>query len=451
MTARAAPSKSMGFILTLIYVSLALLSPVDLAPALAQYRVELLIVVATLLFSVPGLLDSRFFRTPQVYLLAGLFVAVFLSEAFASQWIGGGWISLQRFLPAAIVFYLVMLNCQSVGRLRALVTFLVAIGCFYVVMGARAYMAGDLNSSLLKIIPISDGSVAFRMQGLGFLSDPNELGQFLVMILPLLWVGWRQGFFLQNTLFIVVPTVLFCWGIYLTHSRGAALALVVIIVLALKDRVSWVWTVLVAALALGIVLGINVGGAGREISVEAGADRLALWGDGLRLFRQSPLFGVGYQGFAPADYGHTAHNSFIVCLAELGLVGYTFWVALLVFTFSGLNSLISKYGAVDVDKADTDAEGMELSPLEKTDVGRWARALRLSLIGFLTAAWFLSRAYTLGLYLVLGMAAALLCLAEEREPIVQQPTWRLLSLTARFGFAAIALVYVSLRLRSVLF
>jgi hypothetical protein len=91
-----------------------------------------------------------------------------------------------------------------------------------------------------------------------------------------------------------------------------------------------------------------------------------------------------------------------------------------------------------------------MSDSEIADVDKWARAIRISLAGFLAAAWFLSRAYVLPLYLILGMAVALLCLAsEEEEPIARKPMWRLFSLTARLGFAAIALVYVSLRVRSV--
>jgi O-antigen ligase len=442
----------MGFVLTLIYIALALLSPVDLLPSLAEYRVELLLVLVTLLFSLPGLLDSRFFRIPQVYLLAGLFVAVFLSEALASQWIGGGWIALQHFLPAAVVFYLVVLNCQNVRRLRMLVFLLAVIAVFYVIQGARAYLAGDLTSSFLQVIRVSDGTVALRMEGLGFLHDPNELAQFLVMILPFVWIRWRQGSALQNALFVIAPTAFFIWGIYLTHSRGAIIALVVILMLALKDRMSLLPTIVGGVLAFSLFMAINFSG-GREISLQGGSDRLALWGDGLRLFRQSPLFGVGFESFPAEDFGHTAHNSFVVCLAELGIVGYSLWVGLLVFTFAGLNSLIASLslGPAEADSATSNHDEIsEMSDSEIADVDKWARAIRISLAGFLAAAWFLSRAYVLPLYLILGMAVALLCLAsEEEEPIARKPMWRLFSLTARLGFAAIALVYVSLRVRSV--
>lgn len=442
----------MGFVLTLVYISLSLLSPLDFVPSLAAYRIELLVVLASLVFSIPALLDGQFFRIPQTYLLKGLFIAVFLSIALGDHWIGGGFIALGHFLPAAIVFFLVVLNCRSIRRLQTLVSLLAMIGVFYVAQGARAYLAADVTSPLLHIIPVSDGTVTFRMQGLGFLRDPNELAQFLVMVIPFLWILRQRGYYLHNLLVVMAPTALFIWGIYLTHSRGAVLALVVILMLALKDRLSLVATMVGGVLAFSALLLMNFSG-GRDISLQAGADRLALWGDGFRLFMQSPLFGVGYLNFAKQDFGHTAHNSFVVCLAELGILGYSFWVGLLVFTFSGLNSLIASLKLKSPSPASADDDGAaepeeNSADPESADFDRWARALRISIAGFLAAAFFLSRAYVLPLYLILGMAVALLCLtAEGDEPIARRSLWQLSSLSAGLGIAAIALVYISLRVR----
>ncbi len=444
----------MGFALTLIYVSLALLSPADLAPSLAPYRIEVVVVALALLFSLPGLMDSRFFRIPQNYLLAGMFAAVALSVALGEHWLGGGLLALQQFLPAAVVFYLVVLNCQNLRRLRILTWLLMAIAVFYVVQGARAYLAGNINSPLLEVIPISDGTVSFRMQGLGFLKDPNELAQLLVMILPFVWLQWRPSAHLQNVSFVMVPTLLFVWGIYLTHSRGAMLALVVILMLSLKDRVNLVTTILGGGAALAILFGMNFSG-GRDISLQSGADRLELWGDGLSLFMQSPLFGIGFESFAGQNHGHTAHNSFVVCLAELGIVGYALWVGLLAFTIAGLNSLITSLSSGRPDAAlgsGEDEESNEGQNQENVDLEKWARALRISLAGFLAAAFFLSRAYVMPLYLILGMAVVLVNLAtESEEPVAwRQPMSKLVGLSAGLGFAAIALVYLSLRIRSFL-
>lgn len=439
----------MGFVLTLLYIFLALLSPADLFPSLAPYRIELAVAVLALLFSAPSLLDTRFFRIPQVYLLGGLFAAVFLSVAIGGHWVGGGVDAVVRFVPAAIVFYLVVLNCHSPRRIQVLVSLLAIVAIAYVIQGARAYFAGDVNSQLLKVIPVGDGGLTFRMQGLGFLRDPNELAQFLVMIVPFLWTRWREGRYVQNLFMVIAPSLILVWGVYLTHSRGAVMALVVILMVALKDRLSLISTVIAGALGFAALVALDFSG-GREISVEAGSDRLALWGDGLRLFSQSPLFGIGYQTFAEQNAGHTAHNSFVVCLTELGTFGYAFWVALLVFTLWGLSSLISSLRTSRESIGDEDVE--EDADSENAELGRLANAVRISLIGFLAAAFFLSRAFVLPLYLSLGVAAALVYFAsdEEEEPLVFQPILRLLTHSAGWGLAAIAVVYASLKLRGFL-
>ena len=461
----------MGFLFTLLYIALSLLSPKDTMPYLAEFRVELFIVFVAVIFSTPGLLRRNFFRVPQNYLLLGLFVVIFVSTAIADHWLGGGFLALQRFLPSAVVFYLIFMNCQDLRRLRILVVMLAAISCFFVVEGATAYYTSStakmcrdgrvpkakltesqlglpVCNPFIEVIPVSDGSVTFRMQGLGFLRDPNELAQLLVTILPFLWIAWKRGNSLNNTLFVALPSALLIWGIYLTHSRGAMLALVVILVLTLKDRVSWLATAAGGVMFFGLMLALNFSG-GREISVEAGSDRLEMWSNGLELFRQSPLFGVGFQRFMAENSGRAAHNSFVVCLAELGILGYGFWIAMLAFTLAGLNSLIKSLSTARSEAESGARQVSEEQEEESAEIDKWARALRTSLAGFLAASFFLSRAYSLTLYLIVGMSVALLCLVEEEDEPMEQPSlgWQL-SLSTALGAAAVVLVYVAVRLRS---
>jgi len=450
----------MGFVLTLLYISLALLSPDRLLPTLVEYRVELLLAIVTLLVSAPRLLDRRFLRTPQVYLLAGMLAAVFISQALDTSWLGAGFNAVEQFLSLSIAFYLIVLNCDTLRRLKVLTYLLIFVAVLYIVQGSRAYLAGDVTSPLLKVITASDGSVSFRMQGQGFLYDPNDFAQFLVMVLPFIWMGWRQRAYVRNFFFVLAPSALFVWGVYLTHSRGGMLALAVIMVLSLRER-----TNVVSALAGGLVafaafVALNFSG-GREISLQAGSDRMGLWGDGLQMFKQSPLFGVGFHGFAGHDFGLTAHNSFVVCLAELGIVGYLFWIGLIVVTVAALTSLISalkqKRTAELLGSNSMPAgkqlsqSGLDLNPQEAEEIERWARAFRISLGGFVAAGWFLSRAYVITLYVVLGMAVTLLWqVASEEEPIMRRPAGRLLALTVASGLAAIFLIYMSLRLRGII-
>jgi putative inorganic carbon (hco3(-)) transporter len=273
-----------------------------------------------------------------------------------------------------------------------------------------------------------------------------------VMLIPLIWVWWRPRQYIRNVFFILAPSALLIWGIYLTHSRGGLLALVVIVMLALKDRVNWALTLLAGVLAMGAALALDFTG-GREISLEAGADRLSIWSDGLELFKSSPVFGVGFHQFQ-TYIGHTAHNSFLICAAELGVIAYFLWLGLITFTVVDLNSLIAW---IRKGKRDNFTSSRELqagsqentsvqSESRNEDYDRWARALRLSLVGFLAAAWFLSRAYIITLYVLLGMAVTLVWMARnEGQEVDRKTVFRLSAVTVGLGIAIIGAIYVFVR------
>ena len=148
----------------------------------------------------------------------------------------------------------------------------------------------------------------------------------------------------------------------------------------------------------------------------------------MQLLRSNPLFGVGYGNFTE-HFQLTAHNSFVLCFSELGLIGYFFWVGLIVLVFREL----------------TQAAALSAPDSEEK---RWAVLLRLSLLGFLTCAWFLSRTYqpTLYILLAIGISAAhcarsaLETGAKEPPPAVRWPL-----ATAQVMFASIFIVYLIVR------
>jgi len=97
-----------------------------------------------------------------------------------------------------------------------------------------------------------------------------------------------------------------------------------------------------------------------------------------------PIFGVGYGQFT--DHNPlTAHNSFVLCFSETGLVGYFLWLGLIVLVTKQLQRAVAltEYGPGE--------PGL-------------AAPLRNAMAGFLTCAFFLSRSYQPGLYILLSLA-----------------------------------------------
>lgn len=456
----------MGFCLTLLYICLSLLSPASIYPGLADYRIELIIAILAIIFSVPRIFTSNFLRTPQVYLLIGLLTGVFLSQAAANHWVGGGVIAAQDFLKTTIVFFLVLLNVRSLSPLKIISLSLAAIAIFFVIKGAQAYWAGDSSSMFVLMHSTTLGTI-MRIRGLGVLNDPNDLAQFLLVVIPLLWVNWERGRAVHNTSLVLVPAMILIVGIYLTHSRGALVGLLVIMLLAFKDRLGAVTSAIAVMMTGAALVALNFSG-GRDISMEAGLDRMAAWGAGLEFFKSSPLFGIGYGTFADRNFGLTAHNSFVLCLAELGIVGYSFWLGMLLFTLFGLNAVAAAKpeivpGRLGDSVEQTPGPDEQHAPNrhgthtattpvhESDDLQRWAKLLRISLAGFIAAAWFLSRSYVLTLYLLLGMAAALIELASRDNGSVALPqpasffTWIMGA-----DLVSVTFLYTWLRLRTIL-
>jgi putative inorganic carbon (HCO3(-)) transporter len=436
-----------ALLLTVVYIALTYLSPQEIMPNLATYRPVLWLAVLAIVASAFSLATKSLYvlRARQMYLLAGLILAILLSE-FAQGWLGGAVFSMGKFLPAAVVFFLISINATQWKHLRIVVVTVIACAMILLLQGLWAY--GHYNGAeslfvfqqnifehnrLIRTVP--------RMRSVGSLHDPNDFAQFLLVTLPLIGLLWNQSRIRRVAVAFLTATVL--TGIYLTHSRGALVGIAVLLLVILWRRV------------------------GRAISVDGGMDRLQIWSDGLEMFKHAPIFGIGFGQFS--DYGtHTAHNSFLLCFAELGLIGTFFWVALLVTTILGLNAM-ARYAdsRLENDGADSSIESQPRnlsvhgeasvlvpSPIttpSPVDAGRWARALRLSLIAFVATAWFLSRSYTVTLYLLLGIAVAFQNVMfsslpkSHRNKLSLRFHWS--AVTAAVMIGVLVLLYVSVRAR----
>jgi O-antigen ligase/polysaccharide polymerase Wzy-like membrane protein len=276
----------------------------------------------------------------------------------------------------------------------------------------------------------SPGSFMKRIRGLGLLHDPNDLALGLVMALPLVWAGSRKRAFMRNVLLIWVPSGVLLYGLYLTRSRGGALAFVVTLCAAASRKIGRIPAILlfVVLISGGFVVSFA---SGRALSTtdEAVSGRFDAWSEGLQMLKSQPLLGVGY-GLFIDHHDLTAHNSLVLCFAETGLIGYFFWFGLLLITFAQLHGLKNLPGEEPID----------------VDLRDWASTLQLSLIGFMTAAMFLSRTFIPMLYLLIGLSVALTLIARQAMRPVWTPSFpRLGSLVLASEVASILIIYMAVK------
>ncbi len=144
------------------------------------------------------------------------------------------------------------------------------------------------------------------------------------------------------------------FGLLATYSRGSMIALgasfILIILFSLRrlSRVSHITKIAIIIIALGGSLGwkmwvpqtiVNrIDGTVQEGSYdqtrfdESSEKRMAIWASGIEVFKENPIFGAGFKQ-VQHKLGVDTHNSFILIMAEMGLVGFLIFLWLLFAIF----------------------------------------------------------------------------------------------------------------------
>jgi hypothetical protein len=462
----------MGFALSVLYFVVNYLTPPILFGPLAEYRVELIIAILIFIMSLHKLAGSIILKTPQSVAVAGLAAAMSLSILFGTHWITGAIKVVPTFLPCAYAYFLVCLHCNSKKKLQVIV-FMLLLVCLFVitkgyldmsrgVSGSSALQPGiteknnpelfDMEHPYLITEGSASGEVVYRLRGLGIINDPNDFGQLLVCEIPLMFIFWRPGKMFRNIVFVLLPVCALLFGTYLTHSRGALLALMAMMIVAARRRIKTLPALLLAGVLFVAAMSLNFTG-GRDISASAGSDRTVLWGSGMQILKSHLLFGVGLNNFADNcdGCGHTAHNSLIVCAAELGLFGLFFWCLFLFSTVRSALTLsspasVSEAGPVISDKGRLEEKMGKTVLADKEEVNHLGRLLVLSLTGFLVAGWFLSRAYAMTFFLLGGIVEVVYEIALQQNMIVPRLRMaRVLRYSGGLEVLLLLLMYILLR------
>ena len=446
----------MGVVLSVLYFITYYLTPATVFGPLAAFRVELILAAIILFVSLPALMRSFIGKTPQTLALIGLAFAVLLSVVIGEHWPGGGVQAFLSFIPNAFAYFLVCLHCNSKKKLKILVLALLFVCLFVIVRGfdnvlitPESVPPGTEITNPYILTMGTDTSVLYRLRGLGEINDPNDFAQFIVCTIPLVFVFWTPKSAIKNFLCVLLPVCALLFGAFLTHSRGAMLAILVMAVVAGRRRIGTISSLLLAAGLFAGASALNFTG-GRDISANAGSDRTALWGTGLELLKSHPLFGVGFGNFA--DYaGLTAHNSVVVCAAELGMFGLYFWALFLFPTMRDALAIaspekVTEVQPVIIDTARFPQMQANIEAIDKADVNRLGHLMVVSLTGFLVAAWFLSRAFILTLFLLGGMAEVVFEMALRRGMISPRlPLTRVLRNAGGLAITLVLLMYILLR------
>lgn len=390
------------FLFLCLYMVLILVRPHEWLPQLQDLPVIRLSLLLAFFSYLVLQQDKKF---PPQTLCCMLLVLVMLLSGIRNGWLGGGITSANNFIISGVLPIIVFSGLTTtVARTRMLMLIAIIAAMVMVNNGIS-----QKNSSVGIGWAGSALSWLDRITYVGFFNDPNDLGMFFVMTLPFVVLFFLQGGFVIKVISALSGAYIL-YGVYLTNSRGALVSLVAMA--AVFSYLNWgkLKTVLTGLLLSPALIFIFMKFRSIDVDEESAAGRVDSWYEGMQLFFWRPILGVGQGNFL--DYHHiTAHNSYVLTLAELGLSGYFLWMVFLLLTLymvypqRQLNTITLP--TIPESFASYREQEAFTKQYNRVKAQKWySDCMFYSMVGFAGTVFFLSRTYSVVGYVFAGIAIA---------------------------------------------
>ena len=428
-------------VLWLTYLSVA---PVAVnyhhAPVALGLAIPLLLVIPV----ANQLLRGRELIATPAFVLILAFLFVQLLSTMLSIDINAGWAKVQTFgFEGVLVYFLIINAIRTPAMLRQAIWVLLAAGACLSALTLFQHVTGTYATPYGGFAQVGRDYLAGRVDEprlSGPLGDPNYYAQILIVLAPLglmLSVGVRS---LAQKVLAFSATALIAAAVAFTASRGAGVALLLVVILMAGFRYISGKHVLFIALGLTILVTavpnyrdrvstlINVAGAsqtgpsryerGTDLSVRSRSTEMVA---AALVFSDHPILGVGpdqfplyYQEYAGKTGGEVhetnkfgaskgeapkreAHNLFLSIAADLGLAGLAVFLALILVT--GRDLVRARRHWLLRDRA----------------LANIATGFMLALVAYLVTGMFLTLAYERYFWLLLALAGATSAIARSEK------------------------------------
>lgn len=404
-------------------------------------------------------------RVDRTFHLMLLFLAVLLIASFGARGLDIAAERIQTYVVEGLVLYWLVINTiRDLPTLRRVIWTLLAAGSLLGSLSLYQEVTGSFDQQfgglahrnyefliLQQQITANPDDPVLREQKMsmrdgrsgraeGPMDEPNAYAQILLVLLPLAFFAYRTGASRRSRFCAVMVSLLILGGIIVSQSRGALVALVLLVILA--TYLKWIRPVqlMICALALiSLILIVaperlvqRIGSITTAIDVLQGnpsvAPDPAIQGRATEMlaafqaFVDHPVLGVGPGQYAPfysVEYHQKnprfkfkdiqvtrrAHSLYLEMAAEVGLVGLTVFLLIVCLLIRELWRIRRRW---------------LIRRPELTDL---ATGLLLSITAYLTTAVFLHLAYERYYWLVLALAGAALQVARsEARATVIGPT-----------------------------
>ena len=212
--------------------------------------------------------------------------------------------------------------------------------------GLQAYVLGGFLPIGSTVVNYIKGNALPSLQYTATGYDTNDVGLILALGIPVAWhlaastSNNGKAYLLRLVDIVYIPAAIFV--ILLTASRGAFLAIVpaILFVLWSLRRLKRLPRIMLLVALVGALLVLQphvpqssvrrLGTIGDSIAEFDIGDRVSVWREGIAVFADHPILGVGSGAFPVVVERNTvAHNSFLSVLVEVGLVGFALFACIL--------------------------------------------------------------------------------------------------------------------------
>lgn len=376
---------------------------------------------------------SSLIRRPISLFVVGLLIAIVASELFGRFYLTGAQEQGTDFLKVVMYYLLLVAVVNSTNRLQGFIGWLCVLVTSVAAIAVLQYhemiqLPGMEICYDSRTDPETGLTVTTaRIQGTGIFNDPNDLAMLMVFGLMLLFYAISVPRWRAHMPLILGSIAMLFYAFVLTASRGGLMALIAGSITLFQSRYGWKRAIPICLVALPVMLllvGGRQAGIASAVQDDTGQQRIQIWGEGLALFRQHPLFGIGKDQYAE-KIGHVAHNSYVHAYTELGFLGGTLFLCAFAYPVWAMYRL--------GDKRRVNILQPQLVCLRPF--------LQAAIVGYAFAMFSLSRCYIVPTFLVVGLATVYLRLVHTDRPLPELHLNQ--RLVNRLAFASVAFLAVT--------
>jgi O-antigen ligase len=410
------------YLWTIAFTAVLFFRPQDHIPALAALHLAELTAVAGLAAMAARRMASgqplaRI--NPEVVGVLALGAVIVFTTPF-SFWPGGS-LSLfsDVYVKIILIFALMMSTITTPKRLTQM-TWLIILICGYVsCRGIYDYLRG---------VNLMEGD---RLRGAvgGFMENPNDLAMNLIVFMaPALMIVFNDHRAFRRLVAAGLVLVM-AIAIVLTKSRAGFIGIgamgLVVVYYAMRERPAIVFALILTGTVATPLMPSSFWDRMASITnpdedqTGSRQQRIQLFKQGLQVFAENPLTGVGagqfvnYDGDMMVERWRVTHNVWLQVAAELGIFGFAAFVFLVWRAFT--SCFAARRAIRGPTRRNPRAPATTLTPQEQKLIDMNAKGMLAGLVGWLVCAFFASVAFNWTFYYVFALAVAGRDIAREHR------------------------------------